>query len=110
MQPCYKQLPYVLNLHSAVEVTAAKISVDQAGSHIPHISLLTAHLAKFSEAVKLALTCESSCNFEDDMLTPELISLAKMEKRCAVVENSWQVVREIVKKQVAKDISTCSTE
>lgn len=44
------------------------------------------------------------------MLTPELISLAKMEKRCAVVENSWQVLREVVKKQVAKDISTYSTE
>lgn len=40
------------------------------------------------------------------MLIPKLISLAKMEKRRAVVQHSWQVVREIVKKQVAKDIST----
>jgi threonine synthase len=104
IRSCYEQIGYVLDPHSAVGVTAAKRSLGRTGSHMPHISLSTAHPAKFSEAVKLALKHENSFDFEKRVLPPELIGLAQMEKRVTMVENSWETVREIVKKQVAEDM------
>jgi threonine synthase len=104
IRSCYEQIGYVLDPHSAVGVAAAKRSLGRTGSHIPHISLSTAHPAKFSEAVKLALKRENSFDFEKRVLPPELIGLTQMEKRVTMVENSWETVREIVKKQVAEDM------
>jgi threonine synthase len=104
IRSCYEQIGYVLDPHSAVGVAAAKRSVGRTSSHIPHISLSTAHPAKFSEAVKLALKHKSSFDFEKSVLPPELFSLTQMEKRVTMVENSWETVREIVKKQVAEDM------
>ncbi|RFU34044.1 hypothetical protein B7463_g2315, partial [Scytalidium lignicola] len=94
----YKQVGYVLDPHSAVAVTAAKGSIDQTGSHMPYISMSTAHPAKFSEAVKLALKDEHDFEFEKSVLPAELARLVQMEKRVITVENSWETVREIIKK------------
>lgn len=100
---CYKEIGYVLDPHTAVGVTAAKRSIYRSGPHMPHISMSTAHPAKFSQAVQLALKDESSFDFDKSVLPPELHRLSQMEKRVRFVENSWEVVREIIKKQVTED-------
>lgn len=99
----YKQVGYVLDPHSAVGVTAAKRSIDRTSSHTSYISMATAHPAKFSQAVKLALKDENGFEFEKSVLPPELARLAQMEKRVITVENSWETVREIIKRQISKD-------
>ena len=99
----YKQVGYVLDPHSAVGVTAAERSIDGMHSHMPCISMATAHPAKFAEAVKLALKDEHGFDFEKDVLPPELDRLAQMEKRVMMVENSWETVGEIIKRQVSID-------
>lgn len=101
---CYEQIGYVLDPHTAVGVAAAKRSIRRTDSHIPYISLSTAHPAKFSEAVKLALQHQKDFDFEKTVLPSELSTLAQMEKRVVTVENSWEKVREIVKKQVIEDM------
>ena len=99
----YRQVGYVLDPHSAVGITAAERSIDRTTPHLPCISMATAHPAKFSEAVKLALKDEHSFDFEKDVLPSELDRLAHMEKRVMTVENSWETVGEIIKKQVSTD-------
>jgi threonine synthase len=99
----YKQVGYILDPHSAVGVTAAKRSIDRTSSHMSYISMSTAHPAKFSQAVKLALKDEHGFEFEKSVLPPELARLAQMEKRVITVENSWETVREIIKRQISKD-------
>ncbi|KAL9128727.1 MAG: hypothetical protein Q9217_002660 [Psora testacea] len=105
----YKQVGYILDPHSAVGVAAAKRSIDRTSSHMPYISMATAHPAKFSQAVKLALKDEHGFEFEKSVLPPELDRLAQMEKRVITVENSWETVREIIKRQVSKDRRTKSS-
>ena len=91
----YEQIGDILDPHSAVGVTVAKRSMARAaGSRIPHISLATAHPAKFSAAVTLALKHEESFDFEKSVIPPELARLAQMETRITTVENSWETVRE----------------
>ena len=104
MRSCYEQTGYVLDPHSAVGVAAATRSMGRTGPHIPHISMSTAHPAKFAEAVKLALEHEKSFDFEKSVLPPELRNLEQMEKRVTMMENSWETVRECVKQQVAEDM------
>ena len=99
----YKQTKYILDPHTAVGVTVAKRSIDQTGSHLPYISMSTAHPAKFSQAVELALKEQEGFDFEKSVLPPELARLADLEKRVTAVENSWETVREIIKKQVSED-------
>ena len=105
IRSCYEQIKYVLDPHTAVGVTVAKRSMGQSGSQIHHIAMSTAHPAKFSEAVKLALKQENNFDFEKTVLPLELSRLNEMEKRVSTVENSWETVREIVKEQVAQDMS-----
>ncbi len=100
---CYKEIGYVVDPHTAIGVTAAKRSISRAGSHMPHISLSTAHPAKFSHAVQLALKDEGSFDFDKSVLPPELHCLSQMEKRVTCVENSWEIVREIIRKQATED-------
>lgn len=99
----YKEIGYVLDPHTAVGVTAAKRSISRAGSHMPHISMSTAHPAKFSQAVQLALKDEGSFDFDKSVLPPELHRLSQMEKRVTLVENSWDTIREIIKKKNIED-------
>ncbi|RFU25164.1 hypothetical protein B7463_g11176, partial [Scytalidium lignicola] len=101
---CYEQTKYVLDPHSAVGIAAAKRSIARAGSHIHHISLSTAHPAKFSDVVELALKNEANFNFKDQVLPDEFKALPLMEKRVEVVDNSWEKVREIIKSQVEEDL------
>lgn len=104
IRSCYEKIGYVLDPHSAVGVAVAKRSMSRANSKIPHIAMSTAHPAKFSEAVKLALKNESKFDFEKTVLPLELSRLTDMEKRVLTVENSWETVRDIIKEQVAQDM------
>ncbi|KAI1506227.1 tryptophan synthase beta subunit-like PLP-dependent enzyme [Biscogniauxia marginata] len=98
----FNKVNYVLDPHSAVGVTASVRSMER--SKAPHISLSTAHPAKFAGAVELALKDEAGFSFEENVLPPEFVGLEKKEKRVTEVENDWQAVREIVKKQVEEEL------
>ncbi|KAK0705651.1 putative threonine synthase [Lasiosphaeris hirsuta] len=100
----YSKVGYVLDPHSAVGVTAALRSLDRTGPAVPHISLSTAHPAKFAGAVELALKDEATFNFEAEVLPEEFVGLDKLPKRVADIDNDWKAVREFVKAQVQKEI------
>lgn len=105
----YKKTSYVLDPHSAVGVTASERSIARAGAQTHHISLSTAHPAKFSGVVTKALADEPNFNFEEQVLPEEFKALSTKEKRVTLVENSWEKVREIVKKQVEEDLKAESS-
>ena len=100
----YLKTGYILDPHSAVGVAAAERSIGRTGLQMLHISLSTAHPAKFSGAVQLALKDDAGFNFEEQVLPPEFIDLALRKRRVTTVENSWEKVREIIKKQVDEDL------
>jgi len=100
----YNNLQYVLDPHSAVGVTASERSIARSDSKLPHISLSTAHPAKFAGAVELALKEEPSFNFAEKVLPAEFVGLDKREKRLTEVENDWQKVRDIVRNLVDEEL------
>ncbi|KAI3319970.1 tryptophan synthase beta subunit-like PLP-dependent enzyme [Xylariaceae sp. AK1471] len=104
IRSCYSRTKYVLDPHSAVGVAAAMRSIARSGAEVKHISLSTAHPAKFAGAVEAALKDESSFNFNKHVLPTEFKDLLQKEKRVTFVDNSWEIVREIVKKQVEADL------
>ncbi|KAK8094139.1 threonine synthase [Apiospora hydei] len=99
----FNKISYVLDPHTAVGVAAAARS-KQRVEQTPHISLSTAHPAKFAGAVEMALKDESGFDFEKQVLPEEFVGLEKKEKRIAEVENDWKAVRELVKKQVEEEL------
>ena len=107
IKSCYEQTGYVLDPHSAVGIAAAQRSMTQFG--LPHISLATAHPAKFSGAVSLALEGNSAFNFDEQVLPPEFIDLAQAKRRVTMIENSWEKVREFIQKQTDEDYHEGST-
>jgi threonine synthase len=52
---------------------------------------------------------EIGFNFEEKVLSSEFIGLSQKEKRVTTVENSWEKVREIVKKQVEEELKAESS-
>ncbi|KAH8680554.1 tryptophan synthase beta subunit-like PLP-dependent enzyme [Xylariales sp. PMI_506] len=100
IQTCYKETKYVLDPHSAVGFAAAKRSIARTGPNQQHISLATAHPAKFSSAVTEALKGEPGFNFDEQVLPDEFKALALKERRLVEVDNSWKKVGEIVKASV----------
>ncbi|TGJ79170.1 hypothetical protein E0Z10_g9585 [Xylaria hypoxylon] len=104
IRSCYSRTKYVLDPHTAVGVAAALRSITGSGANVNHISLSTAHPAKFSGAVESALKGESNFNFDEQVLPTEFKDLLQKEKRVTFVDNSWEDVREIVKKQVKVDL------
>jgi hypothetical protein len=60
--------------------------------------------AKFSGAVELAVKHEIGFKFEKNVLPPEFIGRSHEGKQVITVENSWAMVREIVKKQVEEEL------
>ncbi|KAL3472751.1 threonine synthase [Aspergillus californicus] len=103
IQSYYQETKYILDPHSAVGVTAAKRSMARASPNMQHISLLTAHPAKFSDAVTAALKNDPSFDFENQVLPDELKALLNKETRVQSVENSWEAVREIIQRQAEED-------
>ena len=101
----YRGVGYVLDPHTAVGVAATLRSAQRAGPAVHHISLSTAHPAKFSGAVEMALSGEEGFDFEKQVLPAEFVGLDKQEKRVTEVENNWQTVRDLVKAQVEQELS-----
>ena len=100
----FNRVGYVLDPHTAVGVQASLRSIAAAGAAGPHISLSTAHPAKFAGAVELALRDQPGFDFAAKVLPPEFAGLEAKERRVTSVENDWKKVREIVEKQVAEEL------
>jgi threonine synthase len=94
---------YILDPHTAVGVATALRSLEKA-SDVKHISLSTAHPAKFSEAVEKALSGVDGFSFEAKVLPKELEGLDKLEKRVTKVDGDWKKVGEIVRSQVEEEL------
>ncbi|KAJ7747982.1 tryptophan synthase beta subunit-like PLP-dependent enzyme [Mycena maculata] len=77
---------YVVDPHTAVGLAAGQIvtSRESAKTGTCQIMLSTAHPAKFSEAVTLALRDHPNFNFEQDVLPAEFVGL--LEKKRNVIE------------------------
>ncbi len=95
---------YILDPHSAVGVAAALRSIEQNPA-TSHISLSTAHPAKFSNAVDLALKEEESFDFSM-VLPKEFVGLEEKERRVRSVPGGvgWEGVRAIVKEEVEAEV------
>ncbi|RMZ32023.1 hypothetical protein D0859_03865 [Hortaea werneckii] len=103
---------YILDPHSAIGITASLRSItactdsaQKTGGDpaIHHISLATAHPAKFSHAVELALKDVEGFTFEK-VLPEQFIGLEEMEKRCLDAPASWEKVKGIVRELVENEI------
>ncbi|EEP80999.1 threonine synthase [Uncinocarpus reesii 1704] len=81
---------YILDPHSAVGVAASLRSISRFPESF-HISLSTAHPAKFAQAVDLALRGQHGYSF-DEVLPPEFVGLEHKERRIIVVPagEGWQ--------------------
>ncbi|KAK3944549.1 tryptophan synthase beta subunit-like PLP-dependent enzyme [Diplogelasinospora grovesii] len=100
----YRDVDYILDPHTAVGVEAARRSVQRSPKELPHISLSTAHPAKFAGAVTLALKDEPNFKFNEKVLPQEFVGLDQKEKRVTDCANDWKAVRELVKKQVEEEL------
>ncbi|WPH04696.1 Hypothetical protein R9X50_00758900 [Acrodontium crateriforme] len=93
---------YILDPHSAIGVAASLRSV-QAAPGVHHISLATAHPAKFANAVELSLKDQPGFSFET-VLPEQFTGLEKKEKRVTDCKADWKAVGELVTKQVEQEI------
>lgn len=94
---------YILDPHSAIGVAASLRSISAATAYqrdnsLQHVSLATAHPAKFANAVELALKAEEGFAFEK-VLPEQFLGLEKMEKRCSEAKADWEGVRELVRRE-----------
>ena len=98
---------YILDPHSAVGIAASLRSIQRAPPpHTHHVSLATAHPAKFANAVDTALHDEKSFNF-DTIIPDQFVGLEKREKRVRTVGHGggWEGVRAVIEDEIAKESS-----
>lgn len=95
---------YILDPHSAVGVAASLRSIPSHPPSVQHITLATAHPAKFAHAVELALKDEQSFRFED-MLPEQFVGLERKEKRVRVMGKGarWEDVRATILEELAQE-------
>ena len=95
---------YILDPHSAIGVAVSLRSIER-NPEINHISLSTAHPAKFADAVDLALKGEEGYSFSE-VLPEEFIGLTEKESRVTPVPSGvgWEGVRSIVKEEVEQEL------
>jgi threonine synthase len=100
--------PYVLDPHSAVSTTAALRRAETA-PQVHYMALLTAHPAKFSDAVEKALESEKGFRF-DDILPPQFVGLDLLPRRLIHVtkEGGLDGVRKIIMDEVEKEFKDAS--
>ncbi|KAI4141989.1 MAG: hypothetical protein L6R39_005124, partial [Caloplaca ligustica] len=102
---------YILDPHSAIGVTAALRSAKAAPS-VHNVTLATAHPAKFSSAVEMALKEEDGFRFED-VLPSDFIGLEDLPRRLVHVQKSGGLddLRKLIVEQVTKEkeLNCCST-
>ena len=97
---------YILDPHSAIGVQAAIRSI--GNSVLPqthHVVLATAHPAKFSEAVKKALSQSRPFDFDKEVLPPEFVGMLDREARVRSVKQgaSVQELRAILDEDIAAE-------
>lgn len=95
---------YILDPHSAVGIAASIRSMERNPAAC-HIALATAHPAKFSNAVDLALKKEQNFDF-GKVLPEEFVGLEEKERRVRFVPGGvgWEGVRAIVKEEVEMEM------
>ncbi|KAI9828111.1 MAG: threonine synthase [Thelocarpon impressellum] len=100
---------YILDPHSAIGVAASLRSIARSPKGTHHISLATAHPAKFANAVDTALKHETGYIFAD-ILPEEFVGLEVKEKRVRVVKaaEGWEGVRAIIEEDVARELRSAS--
>lgn len=93
---------YVMDPHTAIGVTAALRSA-KAAPGVHNVALSTAHPAKFSNAVEMALVDEKEFQFED-VLPSEFVGLENLPRRLINVQKSGGLdgVRKIIVDEVGK--------
>ena len=94
----------VLDPHSAIAVAAALRSAEAAPG-IHYVALSTAHPAKFSRAVEMALAEEKAFQF-NDILPPQLSRLDRLPRRAIRVHRSEGLdrIRKIIMDEVEKEM------
>ncbi|KAJ5703849.1 hypothetical protein N7493_010987 [Penicillium malachiteum] len=95
---------YVLDPHTAVGIAASRRSIERnPGAH--HISLSTAHPAKFASAVDLALSGQDGYTFSE-ILPQDFIGLEERETRVTSVPPGvgWEGIRDIVCAEVEQEL------
>lgn len=95
---------YILDPHSAIAVTAALRSAKVAPG-VDHVALATAHPAKFSHAVGMALEKEKGFKF-DDVLPQEFKGLNDLPRRLLHVQKQGGLegIRSIIMDEVKKEL------
>lgn len=95
---------YILDPHTAIGIEASLRSNKSTGNDTHHIALATAHPAKFSNAVEMALGHVPGFDF-GTMLPEQFVGLDTMERRCTEVKPGagWEDVRAVVREQVAAE-------
>ncbi|TKX19711.1 threonine synthase [Elsinoe australis] len=96
---------YILDPHSAIGIAASLRSGARTGGKAHHISLATAHPAKFAGAVEMALGNEQGFTF-DSVLPDEFVGLENKERRVTTVKEgaTMEDVREIVREEVEREL------
>ena len=97
---------YILDPHSAIGIAASLRSTQASangGKPVHLISLATAHPAKFSHAVEMALKDSPGFSFEK-VLPEQFVGLEEKEKRVTECKADWQAVREIVVREVEEEL------
>lgn len=98
---------YILDPHSAVGITTCLKDMQKKSDSAYYISLSTAHPAKFSEVVNLALDSNEGYSFEKDVLPEELKKLSSMPKKIRLIEQAdlktieSAIVEELLKENKA---------
>ncbi|KAI4200025.1 MAG: hypothetical protein LQ346_002456 [Caloplaca aetnensis] len=101
----YREKGYVLDPHSAIGVTAAMRSV-AAAPGVYTVALATAHPAKFSNAVEMALKDEKAFDFKG-ILPEQFVGMEALPKRIRYVKKSEGLdgLRNLIIGDVAKELS-----
>ncbi|MCJ1473285.1 threonine synthase [Lambiella insularis] len=93
---------YILDPHTAIGVAASLRSIARGPPSTHHISLATAHPAKFASAVQLALSQETGFDFEKEILPKEFVGLENKERRVRNVSKAegLEGIRRIIGEEV----------
>jgi threonine synthase len=96
---------YIVDPHSAIGIAASWRSMKRTPTqHTHHISLATAHPAKFANAVDLALKESPGYSF-DKVMPKEFVGLEAKERRVQDIKKSliWEGVRDIIQEGRASE-------
>ncbi|KAI9742272.1 MAG: threonine synthase [Claussenomyces sp. TS43310] len=95
---------YIIDPHTAISVAAALRSAEAAPG-VDHVALSTAHPAKFSHAVEMALEKEKGFQF-DDVLPSQFVGLKDLPRRLVHVQkrSGLASIRKLIVDEVEKEL------